>query len=157
MKIIYHCYGGAHSSVTAAAVHLGWLPTDRIPNTLELMNIPYFDRPISDDHGQIRLMGIDEFRNEVFVIGRRNEHIAFENIAKGLIELYKLSDKRYIFVNVMPYVNWKMVLGGFTSRRLGWTQFGRPVIIKGVQHSYWKIVSMVQSVKYIKLLEQEKN
>ncbi|HPZ72110.1 MAG TPA: DUF3189 family protein, partial [Peptococcaceae bacterium] len=29
MKIIYNCYGGAHSSVTAAALHLGLLPEAR--------------------------------------------------------------------------------------------------------------------------------
>ncbi|HBC94637.1 MAG TPA: hypothetical protein DCZ10_17500, partial [Pelotomaculum sp.] len=26
MKVIYHCHGGTHSSVTAAAIHLGMLP-----------------------------------------------------------------------------------------------------------------------------------
>jgi hypothetical protein len=31
MKIIYHCYGGTHSSVIAAAIHLGLLPEDRVP------------------------------------------------------------------------------------------------------------------------------
>ena len=46
MKIIYHCYGGSHSSVIAAALHLGLLAKDRIPNETELMAIPYFDKPL---------------------------------------------------------------------------------------------------------------
>ncbi|PKM80080.1 MAG: hypothetical protein CVU89_15065 [Firmicutes bacterium HGW-Firmicutes-14] len=147
MKIIYHCYGGAHSSVTAAAVHLGWLPTDRIPETGELKKIPYFDRPVSKDHGRIRFMGTDEFGNDIYCIGRRNAFREFENMTRGLMEIYGVPEDHIYLVNVMPYVNWKMVLGGFTSRRLRITPVGRAVIISGVKYSYWYIVSMVNRVK----------
>lgn len=147
MKIIYHCYGGAHSSVTASAIHLGWLPTDRLPGKEELEKTPYFDRPMDGDHGNIRFMGKDEFDNDIHVVGRRNASRIFENMATGLVEIYKLPVEQFIFVDVMPYVNWKMVLGGFTSRRLGWTWFGRPVIMAGVRYSYWSIVSLVQQVR----------
>lgn len=147
MKIIYHCFGGAHSSVTAAALHLGWLPKDRLPTTEELKDLPYFDRPIGKDHGNIRFMGKDEFNNEIFVIGRRNESRTFENMAYGLINVFGLSGDGFRLVNVMPYVNWKMVLGGYTSRRLLITAIGRPVIMAGVKHAYWHIVSLVQKVK----------
>ncbi|HCX78095.1 MAG TPA: hypothetical protein DG577_01645, partial [Firmicutes bacterium] len=41
--MIYHCYGGAHSSVTAAAVHVGLLARDKTPSRLELVSLPYFD------------------------------------------------------------------------------------------------------------------
>jgi hypothetical protein len=146
MKIVYHCYGGAHSSVTAAAVHLGWLPTDRLPDEVELKRLPYFDRTTSKDHGHIRFMGRDRYDNEIFVLGRRNCTKIFENMAKGLIAVFGKSKEEYLFFNVMPYVNWKMVLGGYTSRRLGITNFGRPIIIRGVLASYWKIVSFVQRV-----------
>lgn len=147
MKIIYHCYGGAHSSVTAAAVHLGWLPSDRLPATDELNNLPYFDRPVTQDHGNIRYIGTDDSGNEIFIVGRRNASRIFENLAAGLLEIYAQPKEQFIFIDVMPYVNWKMVLGGFTSRRLGWAWFGRPVIMAGVRYSYWSIVSLVQRVK----------
>ena len=146
MKIIYHCYGGAHSSVTAAAVHLGWLPTDRLPDKTELTRLPYFDRTTDEDHGHIRFMGPDNYGNEIFILGRRNCAKIFENMAKGLLEVFGEPKDEYLFFNVMPYVNWKMVLGGYTSRRLGITNFGRPIILAGVLASYWKIVSFVQRV-----------
>ncbi|MGB3963216.1 MAG: DUF3189 family protein, partial [Tepidanaerobacteraceae bacterium] len=35
MKIFYCCYGSAHSSVVAASIHLGLLPSDRVPTSRE--------------------------------------------------------------------------------------------------------------------------
>ncbi|WP_418790146.1 DUF3189 family protein [Phosphitispora sp. TUW77] len=150
MKIIYHCYGGAHSSVTAAAIHLGWLPTDRIPGNEEIKAIPYFDRPITRDHGRLQFMGNDEFGNDIYVIGRRSAATVFENMAIGLAGVYGFSPDQLLVVNVMPYVNWKMMVGGFTSRRLGLKAIGRPVVTAGVKFSYWKIVSMVNRIKVCK-------
>lgn len=147
MKIIYHCYGGAHSSVTASAIHLGWLPEDRIPRDGELLCLPYFDRPINKDHGHIRFMGIDEFENEIYVVGRRNAKKIFENISSGICRIYGWQETDIKFVNVMPFVNWKMVVGGFTSRRLLFTPVGRPIIIAGVKDSYWKFVNLTKDIK----------
>ncbi|MBU7005547.1 DUF3189 family protein [Phosphitispora fastidiosa] len=147
MKIIYHCYGGAHSSVTAAAVHLGWLPTDRIPGSDEIKAIPYFDRPVTGDHGRLQFMGNDEFGNDIYVIGRRNAARVFENMAIGMAQVYGFCSEQLVLVNVMPYVNWKMVVGGFTSRKLGFTAIGRPVVTAGVKAAYWKIVSIVNRIK----------
>lgn len=147
MKIIYHCYGGAHSSVTAASIHLGWLPSDRMPDNEELLNIPYFDRPINKDHGHIRFMGYDENNNEVYIVGRRNSKSVLENICHGISDIYGLTDKDVRLINVMPYVNLKMVIGGFISRRLQITPIGRPIILAGVKSSYWKFVNLVKNVK----------
>ena len=150
MIIVYHCYGGAHSSVTAAAVHLGWLPAERIPESDEIRSIPYFDRPRAKDHGRLQFMGKDEFNNDIYAIGRRNNSQVIDNIVRGLAEIFKIPKDRLLLVNVMPYVNWKMVVGGFTSRKLGLTVVGRPIIISGIKFSYWKIVSMVNRVKVCK-------
>jgi len=43
LKVIYHCYGGAHSSVTAANIHLGLLPRERTPGYRELISQKLFD------------------------------------------------------------------------------------------------------------------
>lgn len=147
MKIIYHCFGGAHSSVTAAALHLNWLPTDRLPETEELKKLPYFDKAVSKDHGYIRFMGLDDWNNEIYVLGRRSTAKILEQINEGLMEIYDVPAREILLFDVMPYVNWKMMLGGYTSRRMGLTWFGRPIIILGVKHSYWKILSLVQQVK----------
>lgn len=147
MKIIYHCYGGAHSSVTAAAVHLGWLPTDRIPSEEMIASLPLFDQQTNKDHGHIRLLGIDENYHEIYVAGRRNFALVFENMVTGFTEMLERPLEEIRLVNVMPYVNWKMILGGYTSRRLGVIKIGRPIVLKGIRYSYLKIVSLVHQVK----------
>jgi len=102
-------------------------------------------------------MGLDEFDNEIFICGRRNAAKVFENLARGLTEIYRLPPEQFLFIDVMPYVNWKMVLGGFTSRKMGWAWFGRPVITRGVKFSYWKIVNLVQRVKIIYGYKESQN
>lgn len=147
MKIIYHCYGGAHSSVTAAAVHLGWLPTDRIPTEEMIASLPLFDLQTNKDHGHIRLLGVDEDNREIYVAGRRNAAPLFENMVKGMTEMLDRPQDEIRLVSVMPYVNWKMVVGGYTSRRLGVIKIGRPIVLTGIRYSYLKIVSLVHQVK----------
>ncbi len=147
MKIIYHCYGGAHSSVTAAAIHLGWLPTDRIPTDKMLEALPLFDQQTNKDHGHIRLLGLDENQYEIYVTGRRNAALVLENIVLGVTDILKMPRDQIHLVNVMPYVNWKMVCGGYTSRRLGMIKLGRPIVATGIRHNYLKIVSLVHRVK----------
>ena len=51
MKVIYSCYGGAHSSPVAAAIHLGKLPEERVPDAEALLQLPRFDRVDSEKHG----------------------------------------------------------------------------------------------------------
>ncbi|HWJ02080.1 MAG TPA: DUF3189 family protein, partial [Verrucomicrobiae bacterium] len=46
MKIIYNCYGGSHSSVTAAAIHLGLVDCGKVPCARELWKLPYYDSQV---------------------------------------------------------------------------------------------------------------
>ncbi|HEX3030904.1 MAG TPA: DUF3189 family protein [Bacillota bacterium] len=146
MKIVYHCYGGAHSSVVAAAVHLGRIPLDRLPGIKEIEALPLFDRPVAEDHGLIRFMGRDEYANDIFTLGCRNGGRQMESVLRGLAELIGPPDS-FAMVDALPYVNWLMMLGGASSRRYGLTRFGRPIVAMGVQHFYWDIVNVVKRVK----------
>ena len=146
MKIIYHCYGGSHSSVTAAGIHLGLLPSDRLPSLDMFMKVPYFDRQINEDHGYLRFMGKDDKNNDVYIVGRRSLGKFIENAYASINDIFNLGEELYL-VDVMPYVNWYMVVGGTASRKFGWIRFGRPIVLKGTQHSYFKIANLVEKTK----------
>lgn len=149
MKIIYHCYGGSHSSVTAAAIHLGLLTEKKVPSPEELQKLPYYDGQVNKDHGLLRFMGIDQYNNQVYIIGRRNSGRILENVYRGLMEIFRIPrDEVYMF-SVMPYVNWRMVVGGYISRRLGLVKIGRPLVTKGTRVAFLNLVSMVQKVKIL--------
>ena len=143
MKVIYHCYGGSHSSVTAAALHLGMLNKGKLPAPEDLMALPYYDKTNDSDFGSIRYMGSDENGNDVYVMGKKSLGDRFSKILMGVAEILK-KDDQLIVVNCMHHVNWSMKLGGFTSRRLNLTYLGRPVVSWGTKKAFAQLVNLVE-------------
>lgn len=143
MKIIYHCYGGSHSSVIASALHLGLLSRERLPTMEEMMALPYFDKTTASDFGSIRFMGIDEFHNEVYVLGKKSFSPRYTRILTGVAEILGAGEQ-VLTVDCMDRVNWAMKLGGFTSRRAGIVSLGRPVLGKGTREAFFKLVNLAE-------------
>lgn len=143
MIIIYHCYGGSHSSVVAAALHLGMIDKSRVPTEDELMNIPYYDKTGKSDFGTIRYMGTDEVGNSIYVMGKKSMGDRYNNILRGVAQILGM-DEQVMPVNCMSRVNWSMKLGGFTSRRLGIASLGRPVVSRGTQRAFFQLVNLVE-------------
>ncbi|HBQ87804.1 MAG TPA: hypothetical protein DER33_02495 [Syntrophomonas sp.] len=143
MKIIYHCFGGSHSSVTAAALHLGLIDKHRPPTVDELMSLPYFDKTTEADFGSIRFMGIDEYGNEVYVLGKKSMSERLTHILNGLAQILGVEDQ-VLVVNAMDRVNISMKLGGFTSRRIGLPSVGRPVVSRGTIKAFFQLVNLVE-------------
>lgn len=146
MKIIYHCFGGTHSSVTAAAAHLGLLPRDRTPRPEELLSLPFFDTRESNDHGRITRMGVDEAGNEVYFVGQRGKPYILENIIHGLARNFNIPPDSYRLVNVMHKVNVSMRIGGVMSRRFRLIGTGRPLVTLGTVWAYPEILNLVRNV-----------
>lgn len=147
MKIIYHCFGGSHSSVLAAALHLGFISKDKLPTASELMALPYFDKTNNDDFGSIRLVGNDEYGNQVYVLGKKSMGNRYAAMLEGVAEILGARDQ-LLAVNCMNRVNWFMKVGGFTSRRIGAVSLGRPVLEKGTQDAFFKLVNLVEITRF---------
>ncbi len=158
MKIIYHCYGGTHSSVTAAGIHLGLLPRDRLPEYSEILNQKLFDRRKKCDIGKIVPMGLDGQGNEIYIVGRRSRPKLLYNVAGGLSELLGVDRNNLMLVDVSSFVNSSMKAGGFMSRRMGLIRLGRPIVIWGTIRNYSRLVGLVgQVVSCIKSPPSSKN
>ncbi len=147
MKIIYHCYGGSHSSVTAASIHLGLLPADQVPGREMFRDLPLFDRQEADQQGHIYFMGVDEHGHDIYLTARRNKPQILENVFAGLTEIFALPRQDYMLVNAMHSVNSLMKFGGFLSRRWGLVGLGRPIVTMGTRIAYFRLVHLVQEVK----------
>lgn len=148
MKIVYYCYGGAHSSVIAASIHVGMLPIDRIPTPKEILTIPYFDITPNDKIGLPLYMGIDSWGNEVYCMGWG----IYKDDILSLILLLTNEDNQFIFdhtifIDALPVADRLIKLGGFLSRRLGLVAIGRPFIMEGIQRRYFEFVRLVNTVK----------
>lgn len=147
MKIIYCCFGGSHSSVTAAAIHVGLISSTHKPTGKELLAVPYYDIQVGKDHGYFRYMGKDEYGNQVYITGKHNLGKNFESIIRQIADIFGLEQKDYVIVDTMPYVNLMMMIGGYTSRRLGIVSIGRPIVIRGTQNAFFKLAAMVHRIK----------
>lgn len=147
MIIIYHCWGGAHSSVTAASIHLGLLPHDRVPTTEEFMRTGHFDQHWPRDHGKIYKLGIDEYGNQICFLGREFYGDIIIRAIKGVAKIYNVDPDQIYFVDVMSCVNLVMMLGGSVSRALHIISIGRPIVISGTQKCYGRIIQLVEDVK----------
>lgn len=147
MIIIYHCWGGAHSSVTAASIHLGMLPMDRTPTKEEFLNMQYFDRQNPHDHGKVVCLGIDERGHQVCFMGRRSYGEIVMRAIKEVGRVCQIDPGQIFFADAMPCTNFVMMLGGSVSRALRLIAIGRPVVIHGTQQCYCRLVQLVKNVK----------
>lgn len=153
MKIVYHCYGGAHASPTAAAIHLGILPVNKRPTFTELLQIPRFDEIRGWEHGKLFRAGMDQAGNEVYTMGRRNSSELVIKLIKEFTRLCGGNPDEYYFVNCVQLLNPFMVTGGYSSRALGWVRLGRPIVAFGTILSFPILVRIVQrTIKEVQLL-----
>ncbi|WP_368490786.1 DUF3189 family protein [Clostridium sp. BJN0013] len=147
MIVIYHDVGGTHSTSVAANIHINKLPMDRIPNKEELLSLPTFDKIEKDQIGRLMYIGEDEFNTKVYTLARKyNANL----VVRAIEDMYSVlhgSNNGLFIVNTKPVVNLLMNIGGYTSRKLHWVSFGRPIVTKGTQQAYMSIVNLVKGVK----------
>ena len=147
MKIVYHCYGGAHASPTAAAIHLGILPPNRWPSFADIQAIPYFDAITRNQHGRMIKVGQDSQGNEVYILARRNSVKLIPQVIKEFTKLSGNNTAEYHFVNCVQLFNPFMVTGGFSSRAMGWVNIGRPIVTFGTILSFHILAGIVRDTK----------
>jgi hypothetical protein len=147
MIVIYHDVGGAHSTAVAANIHINKLPTDRIPNKKELLNLPTFDKIKEKQIGHLVYIGKDEFNAKIYTLARKYKPNIVLPALKDMYSILNGSDNELFIIDTKPTVNLLMNIGGYTSRKLHWVSFGRPIVIKGTQQAYMNIVALVKNVK----------
>ncbi|NNG66084.1 DUF3189 family protein [Caldanaerobacter subterraneus] len=147
MVIIYMCYGSAHSSVVAASIHIGLLPTDRVPSFREIISLPHYDKTSNEEIGTLFYMGKDEFGNEVYIVGARNGRDVVTKAIYSFLNLYGISEKEVLVVDALPAIGITTKIGGIASRRLGIISLGRPITVYGILKRYKNFVELVTAIK----------
>lgn len=148
MKIFYHCYAGAHSSVVASALHCGILPLERLPSLEEITAVPYFDQTSPNLVGTPYFMGHDEYNNEVFFIGMFRRSDLVKRAIYSFFELCEIPQEQSRFIDALHVINLSTKIGGGMSRRFGCVRTGRWLSSWGVQRCYPGFVELVKGVKY---------
>jgi len=145
--VIYHCYGGSHSSVAAAAIHVGLLARDKKPGRRELTELPYFDSQKAQDHGFLQFMGRGKEGALVYSVGFETASAPVINAAKNLFSLGREAAENVIYVGTRPQINNWMIAGGIISRLLGLTCLGRPLVAWGTQLAHRGLVGLVEKTE----------
>ena len=145
MLIIFQCYGGTHTSVTAASYYLGLLPRHRPPHAHELVALPYFDRLSNSKMGHLHYIGPDLSGNPVFALGSGH----WRRPMQAIIADYLCRDGRpstapVALIDCAMTLTAAIRLGGFLSRRLGWTTLGRPLVCRGIRRAYRNLLARVE-------------
>jgi hypothetical protein len=151
LKIVYHCYGGAHASPTAAAIHMGILPSGQRPAMADFDKVPFYDRITRGEHGKLIRLGVDPRGHEVYIMGRRNSPQPVIAAIREFLRFSGGNPDEYYFVDCVQLHNLLMVVGGFSSRAMGWVWFGRPLVRFGTCLSFRNLERIVR--RTIKNLE----
>ncbi|NLO81735.1 MAG: DUF3189 family protein [Clostridiales bacterium] len=147
MKLFYHCYGGAHTSVTCASIHLNYLPNDRIPKTCEFKAIPFYDKMENKELGKPVYMGRDDMGWDIYVVGMKDGKNVVIPAIISYLNANNVSRREVLFVSALVQLHPITAIGGIVSRRLGLAFIGRPMTIWGIRRSYPHLVELVNKVK----------
>jgi hypothetical protein len=96
MKVVYYSYYGCYSSPICAYLHLN--DKSKIEKE-EFFKIPFL---FEIDYGQMRYIGKDSNKNEVFIIGMKNFSENIKKTLYGLIEIFKIEED-IIFIDTSQY------------------------------------------------------
>ena len=147
MKLVYHCFGGAHTSITCASIHLNYLPKDKIPTERDFRSIPFYDEMESHRVGTALFMGKDELGFDVYVWGMKGGKSLVIPSIRSYINQSNPKRNEILFVNALANLHPLTSIGGITSRRLGLVSIGRAMTIRGIIITYPAFVDLVARVK----------
>ncbi|KAF0195514.1 MAG: hypothetical protein FD169_1327 [Bacillota bacterium] len=132
MDVIYCCYAGAHTSITAAALHVGLLASKRNPTMSDILALPYFDATLQGQVGRVFKFGVDELGTNVYVASLGPRRQATLAALKLMLQESSVSMQNALIVNALSCISLEVRIGGFLSRRLGLVSIGRPMCAKGI-------------------------
>lgn len=147
MEVIYYCYGGSHTSVTAAALHLGLLDPERIPSMPDIISLPNFDQTTTQQLGQILRIGTDSRGNKIYVAALGPGREVTLSALKLLLTECGIAFEDVRIINALTCVNLAVRIGGFLSRRLGLVRLGRVMCARGIIRRFECFKLLVQQVK----------
>ncbi|GAB6933040.1 DUF3189 family protein [Calditerricola satsumensis] len=146
-NVVYYCYGSAHSSVVAAAIHLGVLPDNRVPTPTEILSLDDFDRTSTPFIGTLYCRGRDELGCRVYTLGVGGEPALVVESFLSMVEACGDSRSAFWLVDALPHLSPIAKVGGMLSRRFGMVGVGRRIAVWGVRHRYAHLVRFVHEVK----------
>lgn len=145
-SVIYYCFGGTHSSVMAAAIHLNWLSASRLPTDEELRRTPYFNCESNHRIGTVHHMGLTDDA-AIKAVGLGANRKPLRRLLIQVLGLLGWRSDEVISTETLNAVGWMLRLGGFMSCRLGWRHLSWPLVSAGARRAHPKLCAKVEQIK----------
>lgn len=146
-KVIYVCYGSAHSSIVAANLHLGRLPEGRRASAVEVLAAPRFDELPHSQVGSLLEMGQDADGHRIYALGLGPSRDILGQAVVDLVASFGVQASSLLLVDALTGSHLTTRVGGFLSRRLGLVALGRPLAASGILADYDRFVRLVRGVR----------
>lgn len=143
MKIIYSCYWGGYLAVVAASLHLGIINGKHL-SLEKILNLPLFGKLKKDDFGEMKFVGVDKFKREVFVLGAKSSGQIIQRMLNGLAQIYGMEKKAVEFIDLKGCNNLYIISGLFLIHKLGLRRIGTKMVLCGIKKSFSKIKETVE-------------
>jgi len=147
VQVIYCCYAGAHTSITAAALHIGLLSPEREPTMSDILSLPNFDTTSQGQIGRVFKFGVDERGNNVYIAALGPGRQATISALKLMLQECGVSEQHALIVNALSCVSLEVRVGGFISRRLGLVAIGRPMCARGIIRHFKCFIRLVAEAR----------
>lgn len=92
-------------------------------------------------------MGKGKDGSLIYSVGFETASAPVIKAAKNLFSLGKADIGKVTYVETRPVINNWMIIGGISSRLLGLTFIGRPLVTWGTQLAFKQIVSLVEETE----------
>lgn len=146
MRVLYGCYTGVHTSLLAAAYHLGWFDSKlSFRECRKKMN--EYGSLTYKDIGKPLLWGLDEQKREVYTIGLAMERKIFSQAVHALFGIYNYTGQDYYFVDTSDYGGNLVALGSKVSGFRLLRPWGEALIEKSLDRNQHSIARLVQHTK----------
>ncbi|MDI6893323.1 MAG: DUF3189 family protein [Bacillota bacterium] len=142
--VVYHCFGGAHTSVVAGAIHLGKLPER--PSWRDVASLPLFDHTPTWERGWPLYLGTDDRGRRVYAMGRGRDSRGTDLVLGALLRVLGL-DGRVANHDTLACAGPLTKLGGYTSRRLGLVRPGRTLAALGITRDIPRLLRVVEQAR----------
>lgn len=139
--VVYACHGPAHVAATAAAVHTGMLPADRVPALREL-GLVAERMPLTTPAGVACCLGNDADGRPVYAMGLGPQHELLRKLVRRAFRRLLAGPAPVMLIStaaaVHPLARW----GGQLLQRWGLASCGRPLAAWGARKTYRQLAGI---------------
>ncbi|MGB9868156.1 MAG: DUF3189 family protein [Bacillota bacterium] len=145
--VFFCCYGGSHTSVIQACLHLGLLPLDPRPSYKQLIHLPHFDKVVKSEIGTPMFMGYDSWGRAVYTLGLGRGRKHLNELLGGLLGEIGVNPDQAKFFDCLSTASFLTRVGGFVSRGLGLTFLGRPLVVYSVMAGWPRFCELHRKIR----------